>query len=769
MCTLQVVADSEERIHGQGRMPLLLEEGHEVLDVRRHGLVGDLLEKVGHAVALADFLQRRAHALAQVGAHPDDAAQAAVGGDELLAGQVELAHAHHARRLHAAAGGSGERGEGHAAGRHAGVLAADDHEAVGFWHEHHDALEAATRRHRRLHDGVERHAVHRLVGLVVDELVGAGELALHGVEDHALGHRLVGAGGVDLVARLAVEPVVRAAEAHALRVHDADVVGREALAQQAAVEGVDRLVGERGDALVALAVGDARLLDERVHLGLVGGEVDLHLVDDVAEHLVDARVDDLAEVLQAEALGEGALAHPRPGDVALAVVLDALDAVDEVVELALEDGLEVRLHLAPGDVHDHAERQGAALLHGVQVGAVNDDLAVLPLVGGTHAQVLERVAALAAEFGVHDVLADAFALEGRSVGDGDRHLGDLDLDAAHLHAALDQLLGALHVVVARDLVERHADDVLVGGHAGRQDLRDTRVGDRREAEADGPGRRGVLEVVDLAEGEHEGEHAVLVVEHDLARHAGVHAAKRERRAGGEAQGVHGGDGVDAERHRERVVAELDALFLQLVDDAAPVDVAAEEDEDAAALQLAHDLDRDLVALGAADDGAEPGHAAVHELDAPGPQLDVVDGAVELHLVAVHEQVAAGEALAVRAGVVELDDLRLLPARETHALYGLFGEEGGDAAVQRLAEVRQPHLVARQRVQQALGALDDDAEVAELLDLVPHESEGHGQEVGGVGEGDRRVRAELGEGGLQGGVSLRDDLIGAADGVRGDEA
>ena len=254
--------------------------------------------------------------------------------------------------------------------------------------------------------------------------------------------------------------------------------------------------------------------------------------------------------------------------------------------------------------------------------------------------------ALAAELGVHDVLADALALEGRSVGDGDRHLGDLDLDAADLHAALDELLRALHVVGAGDLVERHADDVLVGGHAGRQDLRDARVGDDREAEADGAGRGGVLEVVDLAEREHEGEHAVLVVEHDLARVAGVHAAERERRAGGEAEGVDGGDGVDAERHREGVVAELDALFLQLVDDAPPVDVAAEEDEDAAALQLADDLDRDLVALGAADDGAEPGHAAVDELDAPGPQLDVVDRAVELHLVAVHAEVAAGEALAV---------------------------------------------------------------------------------------------------------------------------
>ena len=88
-------------------------------------------------------------------------------------------------------------------------------------------------------------------------------------------------------------------------------------------------------------------------------------------------------------------------------------------------------------------------------------------------------------------------------------------------------------------------------------------------------------------------------------------------------------GVGAEGHDVGVVAHLDAFFLKLVDDAAAVDVAAEEDQDVALLQLAHDLDGDLVRLGAADDGGEAGHAAVDELDAPRAQLDVVDRAVEV--------------------------------------------------------------------------------------------------------------------------------------------
>jgi hypothetical protein len=197
---------------------------------------------------------------------------------------------------------------------------------------------------------------------------------------------------------------------------------------------------------------------------------------------------------------------------------------------------------------------------------------------------LERRRVLAAELHAHDLLARVRPRTERRRRDVDLLLAHLD--AAHLDAALDELLGALQVVGAGDLVEGHRDDVLVGRHAGGQDLRDARVGDDREAVRDGAGRRGVLEVVDLAEREHEGEHAVLVVEHDLARVAGVHAAEGERRAGCEAQGVHGGDGVDAEGHGEGVVAELYAFFLQLMDDAAAVDVPAQEDEDAAALQLA---------------------------------------------------------------------------------------------------------------------------------------------------------------------------------------
>ena len=191
----------------------------------------------------------------------------------------------------------------------------------------------------------------------------------------------------------------------------------------------------------------------------------------------------------------------------------------------------------------------------VDVGADDVDLAVLDLVHLAHADELEGGGDVAAELDVHVVLADPLALEGRAVGDGDRDLGDLDLARRGPRCSA----GFSTISSSR---ERRGDDVLVGADAGGQDLRDVGVGDDGEAQVDRAGGGGVLEVVDLAERQHEGEHPVLVVEQDLARVAGVHAAEGERRAGGEPERVDGGDGVDAERHGEGVVAQLDALLLQ---------------------------------------------------------------------------------------------------------------------------------------------------------------------------------------------------------------
>ena len=106
-----------------------------------------------------------------------------------------------------------------------------------------------------------RIASQRLLGVGEDVVVDVGPLAAHRVDALALDQRLIGAGRIDLVSRLAVQPVVSAAQSQAFRGDDADMVGSEALAEQAGVEGVDALVGQRLHARVAGAIGVAGDVD----------------------------------------------------------------------------------------------------------------------------------------------------------------------------------------------------------------------------------------------------------------------------------------------------------------------------------------------------------------------------------------------------------------------------------------------------------------------------------------------------------------------------
>ena len=56
--------------------------------------------------------------------------------------------------------------------------------------------------------------------------------------------------------------------------------------------------------------------------------------------------------------------EPNPGDVALADVLDAGGAVDEVMNLPLQDGFKVLLHFAAGDFDHNAQIHRAHVFHG---------------------------------------------------------------------------------------------------------------------------------------------------------------------------------------------------------------------------------------------------------------------------------------------------------------------------------------------------------------------------------------------------------------------
>ncbi len=198
-------------------------------------------------------------------------------------------------------------------------------------------------------------------------------------------------------------------------------------------------------------------------------------------------------------------------------------------------------------------------------------------------QVLESAALFAAELDPHVGPAHHLALEGGAVGDGNRHVGDLDLDAAHLDGLLYHFGRFFGVVFGLDLVPGHRDDVFVAGDAGGQNLGDDGVGDGGKAVGDGSGSGGVFQIVHLAQRQDESKDAELVVEHDLAPLARLESAKGQGGAGGKSQRIDGGDGVPPKGDDVGIVPHFYPFLLQLVNDGTPVDVAAEEDEDVALL------------------------------------------------------------------------------------------------------------------------------------------------------------------------------------------
>src|SRR5208337_3491319 len=114
--------------------------------------------------------------------------------------------------------------------------------------------------------------------------------------------------------------------------------------------------------------------------------------------------------------------------------------------------------------------------------------------------------------------------------------------------------------------------MLVGANAARQDLRDGRVGNHREAKVDSARRRGVFLIREQllrwrlrvsAQRQHEGKDALLVVEKDLTRPLNVarlDPAESHGGTRGKVKGIHGSTHLLAVWDEVSVPAHLDALF-----------------------------------------------------------------------------------------------------------------------------------------------------------------------------------------------------------------
>ena len=368
----------------------------------------------------------------------------------------------------------------------------------------------------------------------------------------------------------------------------------ERLAHDAGIEDGYGFVGHGLQALVALVEDLVGVLAQRGVRLVADDDADLALVNDRVKFGLDLGVEHFADVAELEAGLEISLADTDADHVALAGVHEALHAVEEGVDLTLEDRLEVGLHILACDLDGVAHGDLGADRDLVDFGAFDHDLVILDLGGVLRGDELEAVLAGAVDLDLHVALTDDLALECRGEGDGDVDLGDLQLDAARLDGGVDPVLG----VIIDDEGLRNGPHIVVV------------VGDDREAQLDGAGAAGDGNVVDRlisVDKRVDAVEGVLVEALDVARLDGAedHGCAHDQRndvADGPDLFADGND-TDREAHGK-------TGFHSLLDDAAD-----QEDENAAGLIALDGLDRFLGGRSRADHDDEAGDIAGNKRNA----------------------------------------------------------------------------------------------------------------------------------------------------------
>ena len=413
---------------------------------------------------------------------------------------------------------------------------------------------------------------------------------------------------------------------------------------------------------------------------------------------------------EAEAGLKVGLRNADTDHIALAGVHNALDAVQEGVDLALHNGLEVGLHVLARDLDDVGQGDLGADGDLVELGAVDRDLVVLDLGGVSRGDQLEAVLAGAVDLDLHVALADDLAFERGSEGDRNVDRGDLDLDVARLEGGGVELAD----VLLHDEALRDAVDVL------------GLVRNDREAEGNGASAAGDDDVVQGLEGVDERGNALHRVLHQAACIARGDVAEDQGRAQRDGDDMDDGGDILAERDDADIVAGLVALLLELVDDA-----AHEGDEDALALVALHERDGLIGRGSGAEDNGNAGDVARDQRHA-----EVTNDGVG--------QVAVAGQLIGRGAVEILQDLDELGAQ----CGGHAGHEG----------VVQAGVAGHERLDDAESLL----QLAEGADLRAGDGVVAGQGVGSVGEGHGLAFAVLGDGIVNGGLGQAVNGIVAAE-------
>src|SRR4030042_628540 len=205
---------------------------------------------------------------------------------------------------------------------------------------------------------------------------------------------------------------------------------------------------------------------------------------------------------------------------------------------------------------------------------------------------------------MHILAADALALEGGGIGDGDIDVRDRHFDSPDFDAAGYQFF-----------VVEFVNDMFIGADAGRQDLGNIGVGNNGEAHVYRTSAGGIFKVVNLSEGEPEGKYPVLAVFEALSRLARFQAAEGHCRSNCPIQGIDAADRVPAVRYDVGIPSHFDFFFSKLVDNAPAVGRRTCKHHDAPFLEIANYRDSGFIVRRCSKNGGQPGHPAVHKLNA----------------------------------------------------------------------------------------------------------------------------------------------------------
>ena len=208
---------------------------------------------------------------------------------------------------------------------------------------------------------------------------------------------------------------------------------------------------------------------------------------------------------------------------------ESFSSVQQVMNLSLQDGLEIRLHFPACHFDPDGQWQRGPFRNLIYIRSHNFDVTIIDLIQFHGSHKFEGIAEASAKLYLYIRLADALSFESGAVWHRNGNLGDFNLAAPDFQRPFN------HSVMGNI-----GNDMFVGTDAGWQYLRDIGVGQGRKSVVDSCGSQSIFVSSDLAQRQHKSKDTVFVVPHIGFEIPRFDSPKGECRPVGKAQCVYQG-------------------------------------------------------------------------------------------------------------------------------------------------------------------------------------------------------------------------------------